>query len=345
MPKHIVRLLLLLVVVAALGYGAKRMFTPASFYQYGHYRGDSVAEIASDKPKYGSPKNCESCHAARYAQWAKGVHNQPDKGKSVKCEVCHGPASSRDVKGLFDNVATGKDHPQGLKMTIPGDRVKLCSLCHEKMAGRPAEQRQIDVASHAGKQQCTACHNAHSPREFGAVAAPGRKGDAAKGKALAGDCADCHGATGYGKDLPGPNLAGQKEAYLAAALKSYKKGGGRSNGMMSGMVEDRSDTDLEDLAAYYAALPCQSGRDGSKSAAAAGKELAGKCATCHGAAGISPQAAWPNLAGQAGEHLLAALKAYKDGGRKNGMMERVVKDLSEKDGANLAAYYANASCK
>ena len=344
MPKHIVRLLLLLLVVALVGYAAKRFFTPASFYQFGHYRGDSVAEIASDKPKYGKPKNCEGCHAAKYAEWAKGVHNQADKGKSVKCEVCHGPASSRDLKGPFDNVATGKDHPHDLKMSIPSDSVKLCTLCHEKMPGRPVEQRQIEVASHAGNQQCTACHNAHSPRSFAAVAT-GRKGDAAKGKTLAGDCTDCHGAGGYGKDLPGPNLAGQKEGYLAAALKAYKKGGGRSNGMMTGMVEGRSDSDLEDLAAYYASLACHSAKDGNAAAAGAGKALAVKCATCHGGVGISTQPAWPNLAGQTGEHLLGALKAYKSGERKNGMMEKIAKELSDKDAASLAAYYANASCK
>ena len=30
-----------------VGYGAERFFTVTSFYEYGHYRGDSVAEIAS----------------------------------------------------------------------------------------------------------------------------------------------------------------------------------------------------------------------------------------------------------------------------------------------------------
>ena len=345
MPKHIVRLLLVMLVVAMLGYAAKRFFTPASFYQYGHYRGDSVAEIASDKPKYGTPKACEKCHAEKYAEWSKGVHNQPDKGKSVKCEVCHGPSSSRDVKGLYDNVATGHEHPHDLKMSIPADSVKLCTLCHEKMPGRPAEQRQIDVASHAGTQQCAACHNVHSPRNFGAAAASGRKGDAAKGKSLAGDCAGCHGEAGVSKDLPGPSLAGQKEAYLAAALKGYKKGGGRSNDMMAGMVESLKDVDLEDLAAYYAALPCQSTKNGDKAQATAGKGLSDKCATCHGPAGVSGQAAWPNLAGQGAEHLLGALKAYKDGSRKNGMMGGIAKELSAKDSASLAAHYANANCK
>ena len=52
MPRHIFRLVLIMVGFIVLAVGAKRFFTVDSFYQYGHYRGDSVAEIASDKPKY-----------------------------------------------------------------------------------------------------------------------------------------------------------------------------------------------------------------------------------------------------------------------------------------------------
>ena len=41
-----------MIIGAAAAYAAKVFFTAESFYQYGHYRGDSVAEIASDKPKF-----------------------------------------------------------------------------------------------------------------------------------------------------------------------------------------------------------------------------------------------------------------------------------------------------
>jgi cytochrome c553 len=53
----------------------------------------------------------------------------------------------------------------------------------------------------------------------------------------------------------------------------------------------------------------------------------------------------PNLVGQSKDYLAAALNAYKDGSRKNGMMAGIVKDLSEADTESVAAYYANASCK
>ena len=346
MPKHIFRLTLLIIVCAALAYTGKRYFTVDSFYLYGHYRGNSVAQIASDKPKYGTPKACEQCHAARYAEWSKGVHYNPGAGKIVKCEVCHGPSGTRDVKGPFENVSTGKTHPDGLKMTIPTDTAKLCTLCHEQMTGRPKEQKQIVVAEHAGTQQCTTCHNPHSPRNFvGAAPSTAKKGDAAAGKALAAACAGCHGELGVAGDLSGPSLAGQKEAYLAEALKAYKTGA-RDNPLMAGMVKDFSDTDSENLAAYFASLKCKSAGKGDKKAAAAGEAIAAaKCATCHGAKGISGQPSWPNLAGQSKDYLVSALQSYKSGARKNTMMGGIAKDLSDADAGALAASFANAACK
>ena len=344
-PKHIARLLAVLVVAAVLAYAAKQFFTPASFYQYGHYRGDSVAEIASDKPKYGTPKNCERCHAAIYAKWSQGVHHKPEQGKIVKCEVCHGPSSSRDVKGLFDNVATGDEHPAKLKMSIPVDRVRQCTLCHEKMPGRPAEQRQIDIEAHAGKEPCTLCHDPHAPRDFAFAPAASRKGDAAKGRALAGDCAACHGEAGVSLGDPGPSLAGQKESYLAAALKAYRKDGGRSNEMMQSVVENATDASMENLAAYFAGLNCKSAGDGDRAAVAAGKALSARCSLCHGTAGVSRLGVSPSLAGISREHLQDALKSYQDGRRSNAVMIRIAKELKEQEVAALASYYANASCK
>ena len=40
MPKHIVRLLLVVAAFAAVAYAAKEFFTPESFYRYGTYRAD-----------------------------------------------------------------------------------------------------------------------------------------------------------------------------------------------------------------------------------------------------------------------------------------------------------------
>ncbi len=78
-------------------------------------------------------------------------------------------------------------------------------------------------------------------------------GDAAAGKAKAATCAGCHGAAGVSAAPNFPNLAGQKEAYLAKQLKDFKSGA-RKDPMMSGMAAPLSDADIANLAAYFAGL-------------------------------------------------------------------------------------------
>ena len=74
---------------------------------------------------------------------------------------------------------------------------------------------------------------------------------------------------------------------------------------------------------------------------AAGKAKAAACAACHGPAGISSNPEWLNLAGQQSAYLSNQIKAFRDGGRKNALMQPMVKGLSDADAENLAAYYAS----
>jgi predicted CXXCH cytochrome family protein len=143
MPAHIVRLLILMVVFAVVGVIARSIFIADSFGDFGHYRGDSVAEIAAQEPVFKGPEYCSMCHTDRHAEWTAGSH------KKVKCENCHGAAG---------------EHPATGKLPIPSDTVKLCSGCHQKMPTRPATQPQVVVRDHAGTSQCILCHNPHSPR-------------------------------------------------------------------------------------------------------------------------------------------------------------------------------------
>jgi cytochrome c553 len=85
------------------------------------------------------------------------------------------------------------------------------------------------------------------------MASPVFAGDAAAGKGKSMMCSACHGAAGISAVPTYPNLAGQKEAYLVIQLKAFKSGE-RNNAVMKGMVAGLSDTDMADLAAYYASL-------------------------------------------------------------------------------------------
>ena len=75
-------------------------------------------------------------------------------------------------------------------------------------------------------------------------------GDAAAGKAKSAICASCHGANGHSVNPLWPNLAGQKEQYLAKQIKAFREGD-RKDPMMSPMAAALSDDDIANLAAYY----------------------------------------------------------------------------------------------
>lgn len=374
MPKHIVRLLGLVAVIAIVAFSAKHFLIPDSFYQYGHYRGNAVAEIASKVPKLQGSASCESCHKAVYAEWTAGIHRKATRNNVIQgvvyksgpgCEVCHtGPAGNHPSKeamplSIEDRVTTithkHMDHPAnvpGRKLLLsPEDMRSVCLNCHEKLEARPIFQRQIEVASHSGEEFCTKCHNPHSPRIIYASLPQGRRGDPLAGKAVAAACIGCHGAAGMSTSPTFPNLAGQHADFLVDALKSFKSGV-RKNDMMSPMAAGLNEADIRNVAAYFSRFSC-SVTGGDKAKAELGKAKAANCAACHsagglygsGAPGVSGIPTWPNLAGQNAEYLSNTLKSFQDGSRNHPVMTSIAKNLSDADIDNLSAYYASMKCK
>ena len=67
-------------------------------------------------------------------------------------------------------------------------------------------------------------------------------------------CQACHGANGEAVSPQWPNLAGQHSSYLFHALKQYQSAE-RTDATMGGLVGQLDDETLEQLAAYYAAMP------------------------------------------------------------------------------------------
>jgi len=78
-------------------------------------------------------------------------------------------------------------------------------------------------------------------------------GDIEAGKAKSALCAACHGANGISMSPIWPNLAGQKEQYLVKQIKAFRDGT-RQDPTMAPMVAALTDTDIDNLAAYYASL-------------------------------------------------------------------------------------------
>ena len=88
------------------------------------------------------------------------------------------------------------------------------------------------------------------------AAAQGVAGDAAAGKAKAAVCAACHGPAGVSVNPLWPSLAGQQPMYLARQIRLFRDGE-RVEPTMQPFVQNLSDEDVDDIAAYYASLsPC-----------------------------------------------------------------------------------------
>ena len=71
----------------------------------------------------------------------------------------------------------------------------------------------------------------------------------------------------------------------------------------------------------------------------AGRQLAPACQGCHGLDGLSKQPDAPNLAAQPAIYLVKALKEYREGARKHEQMNVLAKALTDKEIADVSAYY------
>lgn len=77
--------------------------------------------------------------------------------------------------------------------------------------------------------------------------------DPANGKILARQCSVCHGKMGVASDPEMPNLAGQSALYLEKSMKEFRSGV-RQDRRMTLMAQNLEDSDIKDLAAWYASF-------------------------------------------------------------------------------------------
>lgn len=99
-------------------------------------------------------------------------------------------------------------------------------------------------------------------------------------------------------------------------------------------------------AALLVAWPALNAAEGDP---AAGKGKKSMCAGCHGIPGYRtafPEVySVPKLGGQHPAYIVKALQAYKSGERGHPTMRAIAAGLSEKDMADLAAYYGSDAAK
>jgi len=152
-----------------------------------------------------------------------------------------------------------------------------------------------------------------------AGAAMAVEGNPAAGKAKAAACAACHGADGNSAAPTFPKLAGQGERYLVKQISDIKSGA-RSVPMMAGQLNNLSEQDIANIAAFYASKTASTGQAdpalAEKGAAIYRGGIADRnipaCSACHSPTGSGMAAAgFPALSGQHADYTATQLKAFR----------------------------------
>jgi cytochrome c553 len=205
----------------------------------------------------------------------------------------------------------------------------------------------------AGMVLCVlAANTVHAPTAQAAAAKPAP----AAAAAATPPCEACHGAHGEGMAAAHvPRLAGQAADYLQKQLDDYASGT-RDNPIMANFAKILSEQQRVDFAARYASMSAPYIAQTTTSDAvklARGHQLAYQgdetkrvqaCNGCHGPDGVGVAHAAPYLAGQSAEYLESALKAFRDGTRKNDagqLMRSVAQRLNDADMAAVAGYFGS----
>ena len=155
------------------------------------------------------------------------------------------------------------------------------------------------------------------------------------------ECKGCHGLDGKGVAAGIPNLAGQRQRYIMAALQEYKDGK-RVHAALRAIAADLNEDQTRGVAAFYASLPpIPAVKTHVFSPYESGMAVAAECASCHGADGNSTTPGTPSLAGQQPLYFVTATHEYLTGARKSAPMDPMLRKMSALDTESAAMFFAS----
>lgn len=162
----------------------------------------------------------------------------PENGRKLAytCLGCHGIENYKNAYPNYSVPKLGGQHAEYIMAALAEYEAKARS--HPTMQGLAmmlSAQEKADVAAY-----------------FQAEPVVSSGSTVGTAPAAAQTCAACHGADGVGILPEYPTIAGQHADYIERALQDYRSGK-RQNAIMNGFAGQLSDTDIKQLAAYFAA--------------------------------------------------------------------------------------------
>ncbi|MEH6608322.1 MAG: cytochrome c4 [Halioglobus sp.] len=171
------------------------------------------------------------------------------------------------------------------------------------------------------KKYLIACALFGASVQFSQAADIAAAGNAEAGESKAVTCSACHGPDGNSVVPTFPKLAGQGARYLLKQMKDIRDGA-RPVPTMAGQVDNMSDEDLADIAAFYSGQASSGGQTDPELLALGEKVYrngimergVAACSSCHSPNGLgNAPAGFPVLAGQHADYTATQLRMYRKG--------------------------------
>jgi cytochrome c553 len=248
-----------------------------------------------------------------------GEGNSYSEGAAVAaaCAGCHGANGVSDTAGIPSLAGQ-----QPLYLVVATQEYKNGSRGHVEKEAMLQGLERVDIEKMA--------------MYFASQATPVREappfGDPAAGEPLSANCGSCHGARGVSHTPLIPSLASQEPNYLVAAIKAYRS----QEREHREMITDKSDQDIENIAAYYAIQVSEPAGEANNSV----PELAATCDRCHGTPVGERSLVVPSLNGQSREYLITAMKKYRGADRGSSMMHKMSSSYTDEMIEAIATHYS-----
>ncbi len=219
-----------------VGLDPKYLVAAMKAYKSGQRKNDVMKSMIAAVSDVGYGQHCALLRAAKAGARATPAAGDQAAGKAAAaaCAGCHGD------KGVSANPATFRVSPVRTRNT---SRAALKSYkdgarSDETMKGMAASLDEPTVKNLAAfylsqQPQPTNVRKPLSTAEW------------------AQRCDRCHGVNGNSADPRLPALAAQREEYLEKVLHAYRTGD-RKSPQMAAMSDGLTETDIDNLAAYYA---------------------------------------------------------------------------------------------